>query len=117
MNNEQKRYAIKSIEKYRKEEQKADRKGFWQLVVANASLVLIGVATYLSESNVNVIPKDIALGANVLLGVIGLTTFGESIRNNSKSNAAEANANALNDLLSIGEKYDDEEEVVYRRKK
>ena len=116
MNEEQRVYAIKSVEEYRKEENKADRKGFWQLMAANASLILIGLATYLSSPEIGVIPRDIALGSQVFLGVVGLTTFGESIRNNSKSNAAEACANILEEQVNIDVRSEEETKSNAKRK-
>jgi hypothetical protein len=114
MNEEQKKYTIESIKKYRKEENKADRKGFWQLMVANASVVLIGVDAYLSSAKVGVIPKDIALLAGTILGVAGLSFFGESIRNNSRSNTISSAADLLENQLDIDEK---EEPIVCRHAK
>jgi hypothetical protein len=101
MNEEQMTYTIEKIEKYREEENKSDRKAFWQLVFTNASIILIGISTYLSNDKLNIIPKDIALVSDVILGVIGTTLFSESIRNNSKSNVASSEAKKLEYSLEL----------------
>ena len=103
MNEEQVKYAYTKVGEYREEASKADKKGFWQLLLAEASMVLIAADVVLSAIY-RVIPGDIAIGAGVLLGLAGTTLGAESIRNNSKSNVADAKADALEDQVIIAEK-------------
>ena len=64
MNDEQAKYAYEKIGEYREEAKKADRKAFWQLLVAEASVVLIA-ADAVATKVFNAIPRDIAIGAGV----------------------------------------------------
>ena len=104
MSEEQEKFTIQQIEKYRKLEDNADKKAFWELLFTNAAIVLIGLATYLSSDKINVIPKDIAIASDIVLGVLGTTLFSESIRNNIKSNHANTNAESLEDHLQYVKK-------------
>lgn len=103
MNDEQAKYAYEKIGEYREEAKKADRKAFWQLLVAEASVVLIA-ADAVATKVFNAIPRDIAIGAGVLLGLVTTTLFSEANRNNSKSNVAEGKADILEDQVNIADK-------------
>ena len=103
MNEEQVKYAYEKIGEYREESRKADKKAFWQLLLAEASMILIA-ADAVMTTVFKVIPKDIAIGAGVLLGLVTTTLFSEANRNNSKSNVADGKADLLEDQAVIAEK-------------
>lgn len=103
MNDEQAKYAYTKIGEYREEALKADKKAFWQLLVAEASAVLV-VADAVATAVFNAIPRDIAIGAGVILGLATTTLFSEANRNNSKSNVAEGKADILEDQVNIADK-------------
>ena len=117
MNEEQTKYGIKKVEEYRKEADKADRKGFWELLAANASLVLIGIDAYLGLFKPEILRADIALAIGVALGVIRDTLKIESIRNSNMSSDFDTSANLLEDQIGLSNVADEEEVVVRRTKR
>ena len=103
MNEDQLQYTYKKVGEYREEANKADKKGFWQLLLSEACLILIA-ADVVCAAVLKVIPENIALGAGVILGLAAKTLSSESNRNNSKSNVADAKADLLEDQAAIAEK-------------
>ena len=92
-NEDQKEYTVAMVDKYKDEANSASRRAFWNIVATNACIVLIGAAAILSKHDI--IPEDIAIGAQTLSGVLGANFLIGSINNSTERSVAKDRATEL----------------------
>lgn len=101
-NVDQEEYTVDMIKENKGSANKADAKSFWCQIATSACVVLIGAAALLSKHEI--IPEDIAIGAQTLSGVLGVNCLIGAIncnsdRNEHKNRASDMHYNRNMDIL------------------
>ncbi len=103
LNNEQREYAVKEVDRFVAESNKYDRRAFWDLIGVFGCAALVGVSTALSKCVDPQFANAVDTGLKVVGVGGGITLLTQCFANHSRSNVKEGNAEMVNTMVELND--------------